>query len=172
MEASQGDGGSNQQVLEGCVQLREYQPGDFEAMYRLDLVCFTESFQFDRRTMKEVAEAPSAIVVIHDRLIGQMAAFIVVHLEGAYPDRYAYIVTIDVAPECRRLGIGSELLLQAEFQALQAGASRIGLHVAIENTGAVDFYERRLYQRRGIAKRFYREAGLDAFVYTKDLSVS
>ncbi len=139
-------------------------------MYRLDLTCFTGSFQFDRRTMKEAAEAPSAIVVIHDDLPGgQMAAFVILHVHGTHPNRYAYIVTIDVSPECRRLGIGSGLLVQAESEARNAGAGRISLHVAIENAGAIAFYERRLYLRTGVARRFYREARLDAFVYAKAL---
>ncbi len=154
------------------MQFREYQPGDLEAMYRLDLACFKGSFQFDRRTMKEAAESPSAIVVIHDDLAGgDIAAFIIVHVLGARKDRYAYVVTIDVSPECRRLGIGSGLLGQAEFEAFKAGAGSIGLHVATENTSAIAFYERQLYRRTGVARRFY-EAGLDAFVYNKGLSPS
>ena len=142
-------------------------------MHQLDQICFTGSFQFDRRTMKETAEAPSAIVVICDDLASrEMAAFIVVHLGGTDSDRYAYVVTIDVAPAFRRLGIGAALLGETEDRVRRTGVRRIGLHVAIENTGAIDFYERQRYQREGVAKRFYREAGLDAFVYTKDLSPS
>jgi [ribosomal protein S18]-alanine N-acetyltransferase len=139
-------------------------------MYRLDVICFTAPFQFDRETMREAAEAPAAIVVIVDgKFADEMAGFVIVHLQGAGAGKYAYVITIDVAPDSRRGGIGSKVLKHAENEARAAGAMRIGLHVATDNASAIQFYERELYQRTGMAKRFYREAGLDALIYQKAL---
>jgi [ribosomal protein S18]-alanine N-acetyltransferase len=141
-------------------------------MVRLDAVCFSESFRFDRRTMREFAEARGAIVVIAEEglHVGKtLAGFVIVHLEGAATERYGYVVSIDVAPELRRAGLGAQLLEQAERQVRAAGVGRMGLHVAVNNDAAIRFYERLGYGRAGVAKRFYREAGLDGLIYIKEL---
>jgi ribosomal protein S18 acetylase RimI-like enzyme len=145
-----------------------YRPGDYEAMHRLDLLCFAPEFQFDLATMRQVAEAESAIVVIAEHgPRHEMAGFVILHLEGSGVRKYAYIVTLDVAPEARRSGVATLMLTHAEEQARAAGARRVALHVAVENTAAIQFYEHQKYLRAGLARGFYREAGLDALVYAK-----
>jgi [ribosomal protein S18]-alanine N-acetyltransferase len=153
------------------VRLRGYyRAGDYVAMHRLDLLCFAPAFQFDLETMKQAAEAASAIVVIAESgPRHEMAGFIILHLEGSGAKKYAYVVTLDVAPDARRSGIATLMLNHAEQQAQAAGAHRVALHVAVENTAAVQFYERQKYVKAGMAKGFYREAGLDAFVYARQL---
>lgn len=154
------------------MQLRGYyRAGDYEAMYRLDLLCFSPAFQFDLETMKHAAEEESAIVVVAEQSREHdMGGFIILHLEDSGARKYAYIVTLDVAPEARRSGIATLMLTHAEEQARIAGARRVALHVAVENTAAIQFYERQEYIRAGRANGFYREAGLDAFVYAKQLA--
>jgi ribosomal protein S18 acetylase RimI-like enzyme len=160
--------------------LRGYRSGDLEAMVWLDEACFSAAFRFDRRTMRQFAEARRAIVVIaedslvslEDRRADGMAGFvgfIVVHLEGSARERYGYIVSIDVAPELRRAGLGGQLLKQAEEQVRASGVRRVGLHVAVDNAGAIRFYEGSGYARVGVAPGFYQEAGLDALIYLKEL---
>lgn len=153
------------------MQLRGYyRPADYEAMHRLDLLCFAPAFQFDLETMKHAAEAHSAIVVIAERgPRHEMVGFVILHLEETGPRRYAYIITLDVAPEARRNGIATLMLTHAEEQARTAGAHRVALHVAVENTAAIQFYERQKYVKAGFAKGYYREPGLDALVYAKRL---
>ena len=156
------------------MQLRGYyRPGDYVAMHSLDLLCFAPAFQFDLETMKEMAETESAIVVVAERgPKHEMIGFIILHLEDLGAKKYAYIVTLDVAPEARRIGIACLLLTHAEEQARIAGARRVALHVAVDNAAAIHFYERQKYVRAGIARNFYREAGLDAFIYTRQLEGS
>jgi len=159
---------------EGRVRFRGYRSTDVEAMFQLDAVCFEPPFQFDRAMMREFAEAPGAVVIlVEESEPPQLVGFLIVHLEEAHVEgtkhSYAYIVTIDVASEHRRTGIGAELLQQAEAESRCAGALQIGLHVAINNAGAVQFYESLHYSRIGVAKRFYREAQQDALVFAKDL---
>jgi ribosomal protein S18 acetylase RimI-like enzyme len=151
------------------MRLRAYQPTDVEAMYQLDLACFDEPFQFDREMMYEAAEAASAIVVVVEDEAGAMQGFIIVHAEGAGSDAYGYIVTIDVAPSARRSGVGAVMLREAEAQALRHGLGRVGLHVAMDNAGAIAFYERAGYRWVGVEKGFYHEAKQDALTYVKQL---
>jgi ribosomal-protein-alanine N-acetyltransferase len=79
------------------------------------------------------------------------------------------VVTIDVSPELRRVGLGGILLGEAERQMKAAGVGRMGLHVAVDNEAAIRFYERLGYACLGVAKGFYSEAGVDGLVYLKEL---
>lgn len=151
--------------------MRGYRVGDVEPMVRLDAVCFREVFRFDRRSMRQFAEARGAIVIVAEDSLkdAAMAGFVIVHLEGAARERYGYVVTLDVAPELRGSGIGGALLGEAERQVHAAGVSRMGLHVAVDNDTAIRFYEGLGYACVGVAKRFYHEAGVDGLIYLKEL---
>jgi ribosomal protein S18 acetylase RimI-like enzyme len=137
-------------------------------MVRLDVLCFAEPFRFDVAMMRDFAEADDSIVVlVEDNTGADLIGFVILHLEKAATVLLGYIVTIDVAESCRRLGIGAALLRRAEKAAQAAGASHVDLHVAVDNAGAIRFYEGQHYKRVGLEKCFYRQAGLDALVYTK-----
>jgi ribosomal protein S18 acetylase RimI-like enzyme len=158
------------------MRFRAYQHGDVEAMYRLDMECFSGPFQFDRDLMRDLAESPLAIVVVAVNDVGDangeddgLPGFIIAHVEGAGRHRHAYIDTIDVAERARRTGTGAELLRRTEEQARRSGLDRMELHVAVDNAGAIAFYEREGYEQVGRAKGFYREAGRDALMYVKKL---
>jgi ribosomal-protein-alanine N-acetyltransferase len=143
------------------IVLRGYRAGDWRAMYGLDLACFEPPFRFGQREMRRLAEASNALTVLaerHDILVG----FCIVHLE----DHWGYIVTLDVAPECRRHGLATRLMADIEARTRAAGATGIGLHVFNENSGAIQFYEQIGYDRIGMHEDFYGR-GLDALVYRK-----
>jgi ribosomal-protein-alanine N-acetyltransferase len=138
-------------------------------MFQLDEACFVEPFRFDRESMREFAEERRAIVRIAQKPDGELAGFVIVHVERAGTAWRAYVVTLDVAPECRRMGVAARLMREVEATAMAAGVRRMQLHVFSGNAGAIRFYERMGYERMGAQKDFYGEAGLDAFVYGKQL---
>jgi ribosomal-protein-alanine N-acetyltransferase len=151
--------------------------GDVEPMVRLDEACFSAAFRFDRQSMRRFAEARGAVVVVAERALGALqdgrawalSGFVIVHLESSGTERYGYVVTIDVALELRRAGLGEQLLRRAEEQVRAAGVGRMGLHVAVDNDAAIRFYEHMGYVCVGVAKRFYSAAGTDASIYIKEL---
>jgi len=146
-------------------------------MVRLDEACFSATFRFDRSSMRRFAQAQGAVVVVAERALGAlqdgsawaMSGFVIVHVEGSGAERYGYVVTIDVAPELRRAGLGEQLLRRAEEQVGAAGVGRMGLHVAVDNDAAIRFYESLGYVCVGVAKRFYSTARTDASIYLKEL---
>ena len=150
----------NKNTQNGFI-LRGYRRGDWKAMYALDVLCFDAPFRFSQREMRRLAEEPGAICVqaeSSDILIG----FCIAHLEG----KWAYIATLDVAPQWRRRRVAKRLMEEVEEQAREAGAVGIGLHVFNGNSGAIRFYERMGYDRIGMHEGFYGR-GLDALVYRK-----
>ncbi|HWW97496.1 MAG TPA: GNAT family N-acetyltransferase [Edaphobacter sp.] len=140
-------------------------------MFRLDVACFAEEFRFDRESMREFAEEGNAIVRIAEEVDGELAGFIIVHVERVATGWRAYVVTLDVASEWRQKGLGRRLMREAEACAVTAGVRRMQLHVFTGNAGAIRFYERLGYERIGERRGFYGAPGLDAFVYGKELGV-
>ena len=151
------------------IFFRDYRTTDLDAMFRLDEACFTEEFRFDRESMREFAEQANAIVRIAERDDGEMVGFVIVHAERVVTGSQGYVVTLDVAAECRQNGLATRLMREVEASVMAAGARWIQLHVFTGNTGAIRFYERMGYERISMTQDFYGEAGLDAFVYGKEL---
>src|ERR1039458_6838036 len=130
------------------VTLREYRPGEWQAMHALDLVCFEPVFQFSRAAMHRFAEAPGAIVVLAEAT-AELVAFCVVNME----QQTGYVVTLDVAPPWRRRGLARRLMAEAETRLRAVGGVGMALHVSTANTAAVQVYESNCYGRVGSGGR-------------------
>jgi|SRR5580704_2083417 ribosomal-protein-alanine N-acetyltransferase len=151
------------------ICFRDYRATDLEAMFQLDEACFAEEFRFDRESMREFAEEQNAVVRIAEKGSGEIVGFVIVHVERVVSGWRAYVVTLDVAAECRQKGLARRLMREVEACATVTGVRWMQLHVFTGNVGAIRFYERLGYQRISLKRGFYGEAGLDAFVYGKDL---
>jgi len=147
--------------------LRPGTPVDVEAMHELDLLCFDKPFRFDRKSMRKYATHPEAIVVIAE-FEGELRGFIVVNPTRRRALHSAYITTLDVHPDFRRMGIARALLAEAERLAAASGAVTMQLHVFTGNESAVSFYESAGYEQLLHTEDFYN-TGLHAFAYLKSL---
>ena len=134
-------------------------------MYELDLLCFTEPFTFDLPSMRRFATQKNAIVVVAEAH-GSLAGFAILNVENMLGAKLAYITTLDVHPQQRRLGLASQLMDEAECLATSAGAGLATLHVYADNESAIAFYERRGYLRGSPDVDFYAP-GMSAWSYTK-----
>ncbi len=141
--------------------LRSYRPGDWQAMYALDLICFAPVFQFNRGAMRSFAETPGAVTLLTESE-GKLAGFCIAQLE----DRTGYVVTLDVAPEWRRRGLARRLMAAVESKLHAAGAMETQLHVFTGNSAAIHFYESIGYERVGMAENFYAQ-NMHALIYRK-----
>jgi ribosomal-protein-alanine N-acetyltransferase len=158
-----------ERVMNSEISFRDYRANDLEAMFQLDEACFAEEFRFDRESMREFAEEQNAIVRVAEKVGGEVVGFVIVHVERVAAGWRAYVVTLDVAAGWRQKGLATRLMREVEVCVMAAGARWMQLHVFTENTGAIRFYERLGYQRICMKQGFYGEAGLDAYVYGKDL---
>jgi ribosomal-protein-alanine N-acetyltransferase len=156
------------------IALRGYRESDLEAMYALDVACFARPFRFSRSAMRRFATAKKARVAIAEGSDG-LAGFGILHiesmeLENGKSGRAAYVMTLDVDPGYRRVGLGRRLMAAMEAQAQADGCAEMVLHVFTGNVEAIRFYERVGFNRSHRAEGFYG-AGLvgprDAWVYRK-----
>jgi ribosomal protein S18 acetylase RimI-like enzyme len=147
---------------------RAYRPEDFDALYAIEEACFQPPLRFDRAYMRRLVSSSDAATWIAEAEAGQMAGFAIVEWSEEAGACVAYIQTIEVAPEKRRLGVGAELMRRVEQSAQSAGAAAIWLHVDAENANAIRLYEACGYRRKGREANYYPR-GRAALIYAKPL---
>lgn len=87
----------------------------------------------------------------------------------------AELLTIAVAPEARRRGLGRALLAEAEAGAVHRHAGRMFLEVADGNAAAIGLYRSAGYTESGRRTGYYRPPDaprIDALILHKTLSAS
>jgi [ribosomal protein S18]-alanine N-acetyltransferase len=84
----------------------------------------------------------------------------------------AELLTIAVAPEARRLGLGRKLVSRFIYQARLRGAESAFLEVAEDNAAALGLYMTAGFSEAGRRRRYYRTPGgrdIDALVMIRAL---
>jgi ribosomal-protein-alanine N-acetyltransferase len=85
----------------------------------------------------------------------------------------AEILTLAVAPRCRRRGVGRALLDAASLMAEQRGAQAMFLEVASDNAAALALYVLAGFSQAGVRRGYYRRPGRaagDALVLRRALN--
>ena len=149
------------------IRLRDYTPNDFDAIWRLDQVCFAQGIAYSRDEMRMYLALKSSFCILAES-DAKLAGFTIV---DSRPPRPGYIVTIDVAPEARRLGVASALLAETEKRLRQQRSPGIRLEVAVNNRAAIGFYKRHGFNEIGIKPGYYN-GHLDALSMEKELAAN
>jgi ribosomal-protein-alanine N-acetyltransferase len=139
-------------------KIRNIRAEDFEALYEIDRICFPVDIAFSRaellfnlnhaRSIARVAYGP-----------GRILGFVLARLET--PSR-AHILTLDVAPEVRKRGIGTSLMNSLHGELRRRGMDAAILEVGVRNVPAQRLYEKLQYQYLGAIPGYYH-GGEDAY---------
>jgi ribosomal protein S18 acetylase RimI-like enzyme len=149
-----------------AVTLRSYEPHDFTALHRLDQSCFPAGISYSKTTLRYFLTLPSAdCVVAADGK--DIAGFILTEENPPL----AHVITLDVAENHRRQGLGSLLLAESEKNLYLRGVRSILLETTIQSEAAVAFWKRHGYRIEAVLKRYYL-GRLDAYEMRKVLSKS
>lgn len=84
----------------------------------------------------------------------------------------AELLTVAVAPEARRRGLGGKLVMRFLYQARLRGAEAAFLEVSAENPAAIALYESAGFARSGLRRGYYRTPEgrrIDALAMTRAL---
>jgi len=146
------------------AELREYLPSDFDRLWELDQACFSPEIAYSRAELEYYLRSPHAICLLALES-GKTVGFILGHSRGRQP-HVGRIITLDVAPEARRAGIGSILMQNLEACFRQAGCRSTLLEVAVNNHAALRFYKRHGYAVLRTLRRYY-PGGLDGLLLGK-----
>jgi ribosomal-protein-alanine N-acetyltransferase len=164
--------------------LREFRPSDFETLWRIDQQCFAPGIAYSRLELAAYIRGRGSFTLIAEPSGGETSSlgrqtrqglgdeplsgvlgFIVAE---ANRHKVGHILTIDVPPSIRRLGVGSKLLAAAEERLRGENCNSVVLETAVDNSAALAFYKRNRYDIVKTIPRYYPN-GVDAFVLERRL---
>jgi [ribosomal protein S18]-alanine N-acetyltransferase len=169
--------------------IRDFQPSDFDTLWRIDQDCFAPGISYSRTELKlymrrrgsftllavdAASSAPATSIPDSGKASkyssaiasAPVAGFIVAEADGR---GQGHIITIDVIAAARRSGVGSLLLHTAEDRLSTAHCHSVELETAVDNVSALSFYKRHAYSVIRTFPRYYSN-GVDALVLQKDLT--
>lgn len=161
--------------------LRDFCPADFEAVWSIDQQCFARGISYSRSELATYLRRPGAFALVaeadesrvadqdRDRLHEARPTPILGFIVAEAGSRGSgHVITIDVVPSARGLGIGSRLIRAAEDRLRAANCPTVVLETAVNNRVALSFYRAHDYHIVKTIPRYYSD-GLDALVLRKDL---
>jgi ribosomal-protein-alanine N-acetyltransferase len=179
--------------------LREYRAGDFERLWQIDQMCFPPGISYTQMELSGFISRRNAITLVadvaesasnHDKLpisipqpgdglkshgaqqtkaaadTSKVAGFIVAHVIRGKTGR---ILTLDIIPAARRLGLASLLMDECERRLRSAGCQEIYLETAVNNEPALRLYRKHGFQILRTMPDYYASHSLDAFLMGKFL---
>lgn len=150
--------------------LRDYRPGDFEVLWHIDQQCFAPGIAYSKRELAIYIRRRGAFTLVAEMAqtpdrSAPIAGFIVAEASRGT----GHIISIDVLPDSRRLGLGSKLLRAAEDRLRSLACRSVILETAVDNSSALGFYKRHEYAVLKVSPRYYSN-GVDALVLEKSLA--
>ena len=149
------------------IVLRAFEAKDIPELLRLDARCFPPLISYTRAELQFFVRHPRSTTTVAE-LDGEIAGFCVVDWKLESGRKLGHFITIDVAPELRRHGLGRRLMQMGEANLAAMGCVAIELEVAANNDGARAFYERLAYRQTGWIPGYYAD-GTNAMVMRKIL---
>jgi ribosomal-protein-alanine N-acetyltransferase len=150
------------------VNIRTVRPEDFPALYAMDQQCFPPEIAYSPDDLRYFLEAKDSLTLVAEDADGGIAGFALAQMYRARPTFQARLITIDVVPEFRRKGIGSDLLKACEAEMREHHVTRFRLEVAVGNSAAQALYRSFGYETVGRIAAYY-PTGEDALVMQKQL---
>ncbi len=144
------------------VAYRDSSLSDLPALVALDALCFAPGVAYPKRLMRFFVEHRASHTIVAERE-GRVVGFVIARAARDAGE----IVTIDVAPEMRRSGVGAELMKRAETSMKKRGAEVAYLEVDQANEPALRMYERFGYT---VLEEYVEESGTPRYLMMKALS--
>jgi len=147
------------------IRLRAFEEADLVRAFQLDQICFPPGIAYSLQELKLFLARTNALAMVAEDTMtpaGPMVGFLIADRTR----RSASVITIDVDPRARRLGVGGSLMHAAEAHYRQLGCTELKLEVAVDNIGAQDFYRARGFIVMGRIRGYYHRT-LDALTLRK-----
>lgn len=149
------------------IRLRDGVEADAEALFDLDQLCFAAGVAYPLGEFRRLLRSRKTLcVVAEDENV--LAGFAIAQEAFIRKSRGGHIITLDVAPEFRRRGVGRLLMVRLEEPMRSGGAEWLRLEVAENNHGAREFYLGLGFTAIGEIPEYYDDA-IDAIVMVKRL---
>ena len=150
------------------IRLREGTEADAGGLFELDRICFDVGIAYSLREFRLLLRSRKTVCILAEDG-DDLAGFAIAQIAVLGESRGGHIVTIDVAPDFRRRGVGRLLMEQIEERMMAIGADWLRLEVAVNNTAASGFYRGLGFAAIGRIPDYYR-GSVDATVMEKTLA--
>ena len=154
---------------EGSFSIRPAVSQDLDALAAIDALCFPPGIAYPREEIAFLLLNPTVITLVaeHSGVIVGLAS-LERRRRTRQTARYGELITIEVLPEYRRESIGAALYQALEVCLRQWGGSSIHLHVSVENSSALAFYQGLGFQVIDRIPQYYLQS-IDAWRMEKAL---
>ena len=146
--------------------IRDFRKPDFQRLWEIDQECFVSGIAYSQQELAYYMTRRTAFTIVAENPDSQIMGFLVAQCVRNHGEQVGHIITIDILPEARRARLGSDLMAMAEKRLADAGCARISLEVAVNNGGAIAFYQRHGYGIARTVPRYYN-GELDALEMEK-----
>ena len=137
MKSSAGKRANQEPPQHPAAKLRDYVSADFDALYNLDRICYPRGIAYSRPELRWFLAQADALCVAAE-IDAKIVGFLIADRDGPL----AHIITIDVAPEQRRRGVGTLMIEEIERRLLALGVTEINLETATDNEAGTAFWRR------------------------------
>lgn len=148
--------------------LRPFHEDDFLKLLELDQLCFRPGIAYSQADLSDFIFHPSSVTVVSEDNRAQIAGFAILELYRERRRIVGHIVTLDVHPEHRRLGLGRHLMTVLKEIAKSSGANLLRLEVSSDDAGAQTFYSRVGFSVVGKLEKYYLDR-IDALVLERSI---
>ncbi len=165
-----------------CVEsnIRDYLPKDFDRLWQIDQLCFPPGIAYTQMELGGFISRRNAIALVAEvreqsseesqantgNDASRLAGFVVAHPVRA---KYGRILTLDIHPDARRLGLASQLMNACESRLKALGCTAVYLETAVNNAPAIRLYRKLGYEILRTLPEYYSSHALDAFQMGKQL---
>jgi ribosomal-protein-alanine N-acetyltransferase len=150
------------------IRLRDGAETDADRLFELDRICFAAGTAYSLREFRWLLRSRKTLCIVAED-DDALAGFAMAQESFMRKSHGGHIVTIDVAPEFRRHGVGRLLMEQIEGRMKAVGATWLRLEVAANNSAARSFYAGLGFERISQIPDYY-EGTIDAIVMEKSLA--
>lgn len=147
-------------------RIRRYRPSDLETLILVERASFGRD-AYDRKLFAEYARVCGGFFLVAESLAKRFAGYSISCICGGRP-KVANLISIAVAPEARRNGVASLLLLSTIRRLKFRGIERLTLLVRQSNRGALEFYKRHGFEVVRRAPGYY-ENGEDGWLMRRGI---
>lgn len=150
--------------------IRDYRAADFDCLWQIDQLCFPPGIAYTQMDLTGFVMRRKSISLVAEysadnEFTGEIAGFAV-----AQPIRnIGRILTLDILPKARRVGLATRLMQECEKRLRVSGCQQVYLETAVTNEPALRLYHKLGYEILRKLPLYYPTHALDAYLMRKGL---